>query len=127
MEKRRQWQIYLVRNYNNGQPVPDNVTDGLLQMLLSRFHGVTSLPEGDGIWLPDGESISMHDNLRMVQVITPASVEAEHFMEAYAWHIKGVLGQKAVLVVSFPIDMLEAGDDEGQCDDGFVTDRSEKL
>lgn len=100
-----QWIVFLPVNFNDGTAVPDKVLAGLERSLCQRFGGVTIPPVGEGMWINDRRE-SFRDKVKVIQVLTPSSDDADRFMASFGEQIKNSLRQEMVLMVSSLIDTI---------------------
>lgn len=101
----RRYEILLPRQFNDGQPVPDELMAETLLDLRRQF-GVVSTETQiiRGLWMHQGQSY--RDELSRVFVDVPDTAESQQFFREFKDHLKVRFRQIDIWMTSHPIDII---------------------
>jgi len=101
----RRFEILLPRQFNDGQPVPDEMIADTLLVLRQRFGAVSSETQIiRGLWQHEGE---VHrDDLVRVFVDVPDLPEHREFFQQFKESLKAKFQQIDIWMTTYPIEIL---------------------
>ncbi len=101
----RRYEILLPLQFNDQQPVPDDLIGATVIELRQRFGSVSSETQIiRGVWEHEGQSY--RDELVRVFIDVPATPENHQFFQDYKEHLKARFRQIDIWMTTYPIEVM---------------------
>lgn len=101
----RRYEILLPRQFNDGQPVPDELMADTVLDLRKQFSAVSAETQIiRGIWTFQGQSY--RDELSRIFVDVPDTAETQQFFREFKERLKERFRQIDIWMTSHPIDVI---------------------
>lgn len=101
----RRYEILLPRQFNDGQPVPDELLVDTALDLRKQFGAVSAETQIiRGLWTHQGRSY--RDELSRIFVDVPDTAETQQFFREFKEHLKVRFRQIDIWMTSHPIDVI---------------------
>lgn len=101
----RRYEILLPRQFNDGQPVPDDLMADTVLDLRKQFGAVSAETQIiRGLWTLQGQSY--RDELSRVFVDVPDTAETQQFFREFKERLKERFRQIDIWMTSHPIDVI---------------------
>ena len=101
----RRYEILLPRQFNDGQPVPDELMADTALDLRKQFDAVSTETQViRGLWAHQGQSY--RDELSRLFVDVPDTAEAQQFFREFKERLKVRFHQLDIWMTSHPIDVI---------------------
>jgi hypothetical protein len=101
----RRYEILLPRQFNDQQPIPEELLVETVLELEQRFGSVSAETQIiRGLWTHQGQSY--RDELARVFIDVPDTAETQQFFRQFKEHLKARFRQLDIWMTSHPIDLI---------------------